>query len=105
MIATILLLASGQRPHYVAKKLRLEGEHSVAGGTAHSDAAHPDSNSEPPQETWSQLVQGLDLPRLTRYLAVRLPGSGAPRCAPCPCPAGGRTSPMNSAMPTAGCAC
>jgi aminoglycoside phosphotransferase (APT) family kinase protein len=91
MIATILLLASGQRSHYVAKKLRLEGEHSVAGGTAHSDAAQPDSNREPPQETWSQLVLGLDLPRLTRYLAVRLPGSVRPPLRALPLP-GGRSN-------------
>jgi aminoglycoside phosphotransferase (APT) family kinase protein len=42
-------------------------------------------------ETWSETVVGLDLPRLTRYLAVRLPGSIRPPLRAMPLP-GGRSN-------------
>ena len=44
-----------------------------------------------PAETWSDTVVGLDLPRLTRYLAVRLPGSVRPPLRAMPLP-GGRSN-------------
>jgi aminoglycoside phosphotransferase (APT) family kinase protein len=44
-----------------------------------------------PDETWSDAVVGLDLPRLTRYLAVRLPGSIRPPLRAVPLP-GGRSN-------------
>jgi aminoglycoside phosphotransferase (APT) family kinase protein len=42
-------------------------------------------------ETWSDTVMGLDLPRLTRYLTVRLPGSIRPPLRAMPLP-GGRSN-------------
>jgi aminoglycoside phosphotransferase (APT) family kinase protein len=55
---------------------------AVAEGTASEAGA---------AETWSDAVVGLDLPRLTRYLAVRLPGSIRPPLRAIPLP-GGRSN-------------
>jgi aminoglycoside phosphotransferase (APT) family kinase protein len=87
----ILLLASRQQPHYVAKKLRREGEQSVAGGTADSGSAEGGEGGEPAGRIWSDSVRGLDLTRLTRYLGVRLPGSVRPPLRALPLP-GGRSN-------------
>lgn len=87
----MLLLASGHPSHYVAKKLRLEGEQSVAGGTAQSSAGHAEADGPSPADSWSDTVRGLDLPRLTRYLSVRLPGSVRPPLRALPLP-GGRSN-------------
>jgi aminoglycoside phosphotransferase (APT) family kinase protein len=91
LIATILLLASRQHSHYVAKKLRREGEHSVTGGTAADGAAEGENTGDAADQLWSDAVLGLDLPRLTRYLAVRLPGSVRPPLRALPLP-GGRSN-------------
>lgn len=47
----------------------------MAGGTADSGATQAHGAAEPAGRIWSDSVLGLDLPRLTRYLRVRLPGS------------------------------
>lgn len=47
----------------------------MAGGTADSGARAAHGAAEPADRIWSDSVLGLDLPRLTRYLGVRLPGS------------------------------
>lgn len=61
------------------------------GGTSEGCTAEDDEAAQPAQAHWSETVHGLDLPRLTRYLAVRLPGSVQPplRAAPMP---GGRSN-------------
>ena len=55
--------------------------------------ASPDRSSAAvrPAEIWSDAVTGLDLPRLTRYLTVRLPGSIRPPLRAMPLP-GGRSN-------------
>ncbi|MBR7838573.1 phosphotransferase family protein [Actinospica durhamensis] len=57
------------------------------------DGASPDRSTVAarPVETWSDAVMGVDLPRLTRYLTVRLPGSIRPPLRAMPLP-GGRSN-------------
>jgi aminoglycoside phosphotransferase (APT) family kinase protein len=59
----------------------------MAGG----GAARPEAEGETLRESWSDTVRGLDLPRLTRYLSVRLPGSVRPPLRAVPLP-GGRSN-------------
>lgn len=61
------------------------------GGTSGGGATERDEAGNLVATHWADTVNGLDLPRLTRYLAVRLPGSVRPplRAAPLP---GGRSN-------------
>ncbi len=61
------------------------------GGTADSGATEAERAGKPVGPEWSEAVRGLDLPRLTRYLAVRLPGSVRPPLRAIPLP-GGRSN-------------
>jgi aminoglycoside phosphotransferase (APT) family kinase protein len=63
----------------------------VAGGSAESGAAELDGSEKPLDPECSETPRGLDLPRLTRYLAVRLPGSVRPPLRAVPLP-GGRSN-------------
>ena len=63
----------------------------MVGGTADGGAAEEDSAEKPGETDWSEAVRGLDLPRLTRYLGVRLPGSVRPPLRAMPLP-GGRSN-------------
>jgi aminoglycoside phosphotransferase (APT) family kinase protein len=68
-----------------------EGSGPVVGGTADSGAAQEDDAEKPGESDWPEGVRGLDLPRLTRYLGVRLPGSVRPPLRAIPLP-GGRSN-------------
>lgn len=63
----------------------------MAGGSAERGAAQADHTGKSVDSEWSEGVRGLDLPRLTRYLAVRLPGSVRPPLRATPLP-GGRSN-------------
>jgi aminoglycoside phosphotransferase (APT) family kinase protein len=63
----------------------------VAGGTAAGGSGAGDESGDPVGRPWSDGAHGLDLPRLTRYLAVRLPGSVRPPLRVLPLP-GGRSN-------------
>jgi aminoglycoside phosphotransferase (APT) family kinase protein len=73
------------------KDFAQEGSEPVAGGSADSGAAQAETAGKPVGPAWSEGVRGLDLPRLTRYLAVRLPGSVRPPLRAIPLP-GGRSN-------------
>ncbi|HXR71934.1 phosphotransferase family protein [Actinocrinis sp.] len=68
-----------------------EGSELVVGGTAESGATEEDDAAKPDETDWREGVRGLDLPRLTRYLGVRLPGSVRPPLRAIPLP-GGRSN-------------
>ncbi|MGH6654661.1 MAG: phosphotransferase family protein [Actinocrinis sp.] len=63
----------------------------MAGGAAAYGATEGSDTAQSAGRGWSDAVYGLDLPRLTRYLAVRLPGSVRPPLQAMPLP-GGRSN-------------
>lgn len=63
----------------------------MPGGAAANSAAEGERTTRLSEQLWSDAVRGLDLPRLTRYLGVRLPGSVRPPLRALPLP-GGRSN-------------
>lgn len=63
----------------------------MTGGTTDQGTTEGDEAGKPPGAGWCDSVRGLDLPRLTRYLGVRLPGSVKPPLRALPLP-GGRSN-------------